>query len=74
MSMDDHKQLIGIPSTHKLVETQPSKWEARKGLDTDTWWYDHVDDEGNLVTKYIVTDSTMIHPPHTRRVSFEKVE
>jgi hypothetical protein len=73
MSMDEHKQKIGIPETHQLVSTQESKWEQRKGQDTDTYWYDHVDEAGTVIAKYIVKDSTSMYPPCTRSITYEKI-
>ena len=31
---DEHKKKIGIPDAHELVQTD-TKWEQRKGRDTD---------------------------------------
>jgi hypothetical protein len=66
------KEKIGIPDNHNLVQTD-TKWEQRKGQDTDTYWYDHVDEEGNVIAKYIVKNSTSIYPPFDGRVSYEQV-
>lgn len=70
--MDEIEKKIGIPETHKLVQTE-SKWEQRKGQDTDTYWYDEVDETGTVVAKYVVRDSTSMYPPFDRSVTFEKV-
>lgn len=71
--MEDHAKKIGIPDAHKLVQTKPSEWAQRKGQDTDTYWYDEVDPTGAVVAKYIVKDSTSMHPPCTRSITFDKV-
>lgn len=68
----EHKEKIGIPAEHSLVQTD-TKWEQRKGQDTDTYWYDEVDEQGNVVAKYVVQDSTSIYPPFVRRISYDKV-
>jgi len=70
--MDDHKEKIGIPEAHSLVQTD-TKWEQRKGQDTDTYWYDELDQNGVVVAKYVVKDSTSIYPPCSRSISYEKV-
>lgn len=69
--MDEHKKKLGIPDAHSLVQTD-SKWEQRKGQDTDTYWYDEVDGTGATVAKYVVKDSTSIYPPNGRSITFEK--
>lgn len=70
--MEDHKKIIGIPDTHNLVQTD-TKWEQRKGQDTDTYWYDEVDPNNAIVAKYILKDSTSIYPPFGRNISHKKV-
>ena len=70
--MDEHKKRIGIPDAHELIQTD-TKWEQRKGQDTDTYWYDEIDGAGNVVAKYIVKDSTSIYPPNNRSITYEKV-
>ena len=68
----EYKEKIGIPASHSLVKTD-SKWEQRKGQDTDTYWYDEVDESGNVVAKYVVEDSTSMHPPFERNISYKLV-
>jgi hypothetical protein len=70
--MDEHKKKLGIPDANHLVETD-TKWEQRKGQDTDIYWYDEVDGTGTVVAKYVVRHSTSIYPPHGRSITFEKV-
>lgn len=67
-----NKDKLGIPPNHSLVQTD-TKWEQRKGQDTDTSWYDESDEGGNVVAKYIVRDSTCIYPPQKRNITFEKL-
>ena len=69
----EYKELIGIPESHQLVQTD-SKWRQSGGKDTDTYWYDEVDEQGNVIAKYIVKDSTSMYPPQKNEVTFEKVE
>lgn len=70
--MGEHEIKIGIAENNKLIQTD-TKWEQRKGQDTDTYWYDEIDATGNLVAKYILKDSTSMYPPFGRTVSYEKV-
>lgn len=70
--MGEHEIKIGVAENNKLIQTD-TKWEQRKGQDTDTYWYDEIDVTGNLVAKYIVKDSTSMYPPFGRTVSYEKV-
>lgn len=70
--MDDHAKEAGIPSNHKLVQTE-TKWRQSKGQDTDTYWYDQVDENGAVIAKWTVKDSTSMYPPFGRNVSAEKV-
>lgn len=67
-----NKDKLGIPPNHSLIQTD-TKWEQRKGQDTDTSWYDETDEGGNVVAKYIVRDSTCIYPPQKRNITFEKL-
>ncbi|MCG9747243.1 hypothetical protein [Shewanella sp. Isolate8] len=70
---DEYKQKIGIPDEHELVQTA-TKWEQRKGKDTDTYWYDEVNTEGDVVAKYVVKDATSIYPPFGNSVTWEKID
>jgi len=63
---------IGIPGNHKLVQTE-TKWRQSKGQDTDTYWYDEVNETGAVVAMWIVKDSTSMYPPFDRSISYEKV-
>jgi len=66
-----HKEELKIPSEHSLVQTKTES-KQKKGQDTDTYWYDEVDAQGNIIAKYVVKDSTSIYPPFGRNVTFEK--
>lgn len=70
---DEYKKKLGIPEKHTLVKID-SKWEQRKGRDTDIYWYDEINESGIVVSKYIVKDSTSIYPPFGRSVTWDKVE
>ena len=69
--IDEYKTKIGIPDDHDLIQTD-TNWQQRKGRDTDTYWYDEVNETGEVVAKYIVTDSTSIYPPFHRSITWEK--
>jgi hypothetical protein len=73
MSKEDHKKKIGIPEGHDLVETTASEWGVRKGQDTDTYYYDHVDENDVTVAKYVVKDSTSTYPPFSRSITWSTV-
>lgn len=68
---EEHKKKIGIPDGHGLVKTD-TKWEQRKGRDTDYYFYDEVDANGNVVGKYEVSESMSIYPPFGKTVSWKK--
>jgi hypothetical protein len=68
----EHKNLIGISDGNNLVSTG-SKWEQRKGRDTDIYYYDEVDSSGELVAKYEVKESMSIYPPFGTTKSYAKV-
>ena len=67
-----NKHELGIPANHSLIQTD-TKWEQRKGQDTDIYWYDETNEEGKVVAKYIVRDSTCIHPPQKRNITYDKL-
>lgn len=67
-----YKKILGVPDNHILCQTD-TKWAERKGRDTDTYWYDEKDETGNLVAKYVVSDTTSMYPPQTRTIEFQKL-
>lgn len=69
---EDHKKKIGVPEGHDLVQ-KDTKWEQRKGRDTDYYLYDEVDADGNVVGKYEVSESMSIYPPFGTTVSWKKL-
>lgn len=72
MTLEEHKQRIGIPESHSLVQTA-TKWRASKGLDIDYYWYDELDENGNIVTKYLVEDGIEIYPPQKKYFHYEEI-
>lgn len=68
-----YEEKLNIPKGHKLVR-KSSKSEQRKGRDTDIYGYDELDQNGQLIAKYIVRDSMSIYPPQSTIVSFVKYD
>jgi hypothetical protein len=66
-----HEEKLGIPTEHSLVQTK-TEWKQKRGQDTDTYWYDELNSEGKIIAKYIVKDSTSMHPPFGNNVTFDK--
>jgi hypothetical protein len=71
MSEEDLKQKFGVPAENSLVQTKAT-WKQRHGQDTDTYWYDELDPAGEVVNKYVLTDSTSMYPPFGREIDWEK--
>lgn len=69
--MEDYIRRLNIPDTHQLIQIDTT-WKQRHGLDTDTYWYNELDENSNVVAEYIITDSTSMHPPFGRNISHEK--
>lgn len=69
--MQEYRKKLGIPDNHELKQTA-SEWKAKKGQDTDTYHYDEIDENGNVIAQYIVKDSTSMYPPFGRTISYEK--
>jgi len=67
-----YKTALGVPESHTLEQTD-TKWEQRKGQDTDTYWYDEKNEAGDIVAKFIIRDSTCIYPPQSRNIQYEKL-
>ncbi|HCG7315050.1 TPA: hypothetical protein NJ375_004487 [Vibrio parahaemolyticus] len=68
-----YEEKLNIPKSHKLVR-KSCKSEQRKGRDTDIYGYDELDQNGELIAKYIVRDSMSIYPPQSTTVSFVKYD
>ncbi|HCS64831.1 MAG TPA: hypothetical protein DIW64_12575 [Cellvibrio sp.] len=69
---EEHKIKMGIPENHTLVSTG-SKSEQRKGKDTDYYFYNEVDEGGNVLAKYEVSEAMSIYPPFGTAVNWKKV-
>lgn len=70
--IEEHKKKIGVSDKHDLVQTD-TKSEQRKGRDTDYYYYDELDTDGNVVSKYEVSESMSIYPPFGTSVSWKKL-
>jgi hypothetical protein len=69
---EEHRNKIGIAAGNTLKSTG-TKSEQRKGRDTDIYFYDELNEAGDLVAKYEVRESMSIYPPFTNTVTAEKV-
>lgn len=70
--IEDHKKRMGISEAHSLVQTE-TIWKQRKGMDTDYYFYDELDAEGEVVGKYKVAEATSIYPPFGKTVQWDKL-
>jgi hypothetical protein len=70
---EELRKKFNIPDDHKIVQVETT-WKQKRGQDTDTYQYDQIDPTGNVVARYLETDSTSIYPPFQRHVSFEKIQ
>ncbi len=68
-----HEELLKIHKEHKLIRTKTT-WKQKRGEDIDTYWYDELNQNEDLVAQYIVYDITSMHPPFERSITFEKIE
>lgn len=65
-----YKKTLNISDAHTLSKTDLQRSE-RKGQDTDIYYYDEIDVNGNVVAKYVVRDSTCIYPPQQRTIQYQ---
>lgn len=68
---NDLRNEFNIPANHTIIQKK-LKSEQRKGLDTDTYVYEEIDPQGNVVGKYIEKNSTSMYPPFEHNVTYEK--
>ena len=61
-----------IPTDHKLIQNGALKNRASKGRDTDTYEYNQIDKDGNIIAVYIIEDSTSTNPPFDQNISYKK--
>ncbi|PWB14341.1 hypothetical protein DCO44_09405 [Acinetobacter sp. AM] len=67
--IDEYKKKIGLPESHtfKIVSSQ---WSQRKGQDTDTYECEELNEQGEVIAKYTVKDSTSMYPPFGRSITW----
>ncbi len=71
--MEEHFKRIPIPEGHTLV-SDGLEWKgAKRGQDTDLYWYNELNQQGEIVGRYEVTDSTSTYPPFGNTISVSKV-
>lgn len=70
--IEKHKKRMGISEAHSLIQTATT-CEQRKGMDTDYYFYDELDDAGEVVGKYKVAEATSMYPPFGKTVHWEKL-
>jgi len=69
--MEDYIRELKISDSHQLVQTNTTR-DNKNSSDTDTYWYDELDEHGNIIAQYIIKDSTLMYPPFSRSISHEK--
>lgn len=68
---DEYKKKIGLPESHTL-KIVSSQWSQRKGQDTDTYECEELNEQGEVIAKYTVKDSTSMYPPFGRSITWTK--
>jgi len=68
-----YKERLKIPENHNLVQTS-SKNEQRKGRDTDIYDFDELNEDNEVIAKYVVRDSISIYPPQTTTITYVKYD
>ena len=58
------EQQLGVPDAHKLVKTGHES-VMRHGRDKDVWSYNQVDENGNVVAEFTVTEDMNIYTQKT---------
>lgn len=67
--IDEYKKKIGLPESHTL-KIVSSQWSQRKGQDTDTYECEELNEQGEVIAKYTVKDSTSMYPPFGRSITW----
>ncbi|WP_256665311.1 hypothetical protein [Pseudomonas sp. SLFW] len=70
--MEEHFRKMPIPGGHTLVDKGMEAKGARKGEDTDIYWYDELNADGEVIATYEVTDSMSVYPPFGRRINVSR--
>ncbi|WP_063659067.1 hypothetical protein [Aliivibrio fischeri] len=69
---NEYKKKMGIPDNHTLKRIS-SEWKQKGSQDIDIYQYEHLDENGELVAKYEVRDSTSMYPPFDNSIDWRKV-
>lgn len=70
--MDEYAKYVPCPEGCKVV-AKGDKWKgARKGQDVDVYYYDVVNEAGEVVSSHEVHDATSTFPPFASRVFLHK--
>ncbi|UQN37302.1 hypothetical protein MTR80_06245 [Alcaligenes aquatilis] len=69
--MDEYIKLVPCPEGCK-VHFKGTEWKQRKGEDYDSYFFDVVDAEGNVVGEHEVRNSTSMYPPIKTTVYLHK--
>ena len=66
--LDEHAAKVPCPEGCNIVP-KGSKWlGVRKGADIDVYYYDVVNEKGEVVSSHEVYDSTSTYPPFGRSI------
>lgn len=66
---DEYKKKIGLPESHTL-NIVSSQWSQQKGQDTDTYECEELNEQGEVIARYTIKDSTSIYPPFERSITW----
>ncbi|GHB13847.1 hypothetical protein GCM10007159_40210 [Modicisalibacter luteus] len=72
MSVEDYRDKIGIPDTHKLVILNCTSWE-KGGRDTGYCIVEQRDSKGRAVAQYGVIDERETFPPRERTIHYSRI-
>lgn len=67
--MEAHFKKINLPEGHTLVDSGMDVKGAKHGRDTDIYWYDELNANGEIVASHEVEDSMSIYPPFGRDIT-----
>lgn len=67
--MKEHFDKIKAPDGHTLEDRGMEAKGARRGRDTDIYWYDELNASGEVVASHEVEDSMSTYPPFGRSIT-----
>lgn len=68
---DEYKKKMGLSESYTL-NIVSSQWSQRKGQDNDTYECEELNEQGEIIARYTVKDSTSIYPPFGRSITWTK--